>query len=372
MKAAVALVRESVASAASQRVTSVVTIVLVAGMCVAALLTTGRTVAAEQAVLARIDDAGTRSIIVRADEAAGLTARVLDQLAAFDGVATAAGFGPITDARNAAVDGGPRVPVRNGYGQIGGQRLTVDPATAYVGAKALASPAGADALRLREHTGTAIATTGEAVIVTEGLTVPAHLGFLEPLVLVPSSPQSPSASQPDDPLTVLVTLARTPTDVAGVEAAMRSLLDHIPPDQVRIETSADLAAIRAAVRGELGTYGRATVLGILAISGALVGVTLFALVTMRRKDFGRRRALGATRATIVGLLMLQVVLLASTGVALGVGGSLAALAAGGDPLPGWDFTVAIAVDGVLTALLAAVAPAIFASRRDPLHELRVP
>jgi putative ABC transport system permease protein len=371
VKAAASL-RECVASAASQRVTSAVTIVLVAGMCVAALLTTGRTVAAEQAVLARIDDAGTRSIVVRSDPAAGVTAGLLDQLAAFDGVATAAGFGPITDVRNAAVDGGPPVPVRNGYGEVGGRRLAADAAAAYVGVKAIASRAGAEALRLHDHTGTALSADGETFIVDETLTVPAHLAFLEPLVLVPSSPSSPATAQPEDPLAVLVVLARAPHAVAGVEAALRELLAHIPPDQMAIETSADLAAIRAAVRGELGTYSRATVLGILAISGVLVAVTLFALVTLRRKDFGRRRALGATRGTIVGLLLVQVVLLALAGTALGIGGSLAALSAGGDPLPGWDFTAAIAVDGIITAMLAAVAPAIFASRRDPLHELRVP
>ena len=62
-----AVVREALATSWAQPVASVVTIVMVAGMCATVLLTTGRTVGAEQAVISSIDSAGTRSIIVRAE-----------------------------------------------------------------------------------------------------------------------------------------------------------------------------------------------------------------------------------------------------------------------------------------------------------------
>src|SRR5690606_12673239 len=54
----VALLREAIASARGQPVASLLTVAMVAGMCTAVLLTTGRTVAAEQAVLAELDAAG--------------------------------------------------------------------------------------------------------------------------------------------------------------------------------------------------------------------------------------------------------------------------------------------------------------------------
>ncbi len=62
-----AIIREAMASARSQPVASVVSIIMVAGMCATVLLTTGRTAGAEQAVVASIDSAGTRAVVVRAD-----------------------------------------------------------------------------------------------------------------------------------------------------------------------------------------------------------------------------------------------------------------------------------------------------------------
>lgn len=373
MRAAAALLREAAASDRSQPVTSVLTIAMVAGMCAAVLLTTGRTVAAEQAVLAEIDAAGTRSIVVRAADGE-LTVGLLGRLQAVAGIESATGFGPITDARNAAVPGGTPVPVRRGYGTLGDRRLLAPRSTdPVVGEVALASPAGTRALGLRDGTGAAVTDDGREVVITGGLAVPPHLRFLEPLVVIPTStPAAPAGRSPHDPLAVLVVLAASPPEVAAVEAVVRSLLPSAEPGAVTVETSVELAAIRSAVGGELGSHGRATVLGILVVAAALVAVNLLALVTMRRKDFGRRRALGATQPLIIALLLTQVTLLASAGAALGAVGSVLGLAVAGDPQPGAEFTLAVAVAGVLTVLLAALPPAVVAARRDPLHELRVP
>ena len=105
-----ALMREAIASARSSRVASIVTIVMIAGMCAAVLLTTGRTVGAEQAVISSIDSAGTRSIVIRAEADAGLQADVLNRIANLDGIAWAGAFGPAVDATNALNVDGVRVP----------------------------------------------------------------------------------------------------------------------------------------------------------------------------------------------------------------------------------------------------------------------
>ena len=60
------LIREAIATARSQPVASALTVFMVAGMILAVMLTTGRTVGAEQEVLGSIDSAGTRSITIRA------------------------------------------------------------------------------------------------------------------------------------------------------------------------------------------------------------------------------------------------------------------------------------------------------------------
>lgn len=359
-----AMLREAVAAARSQAVPSLLTVAMVAGMCIAALLTTGRTVAAEQAVLAEVDAAGTRSIVVRAREEAGLTVALRDRLTTVDGVEAATGFGPIVDARNAAVPGAPPVALRHAYGLADASSTTDLAATSETAA---ASAAAARAVGFYHGTGVLATDDGHEVLVTGDMTVPPHLRFLEPLLVIPSGEADPA-----EPLTLLVVLARTPPEVAAVEEVVRGLLPTTAPGEITVETSAELAAVRAAVGGELGSHGRSTVLGILALSSILVAVNLLALVTMRRKDFGRRRALGATKPLIVTLLLTQVVLLASAGAAIGAAATITGLALAGDPLPGLPFTVAVAVAAVLAAALAALAPAMLAARRDPLHELRVP
>lgn len=366
--------REAVASARSQPVASSLTVAMVAGMCVAVLLTTGRTVPAEQAVLARIDEAGTSSIIVRVDPDAGVTVSLLDRLQAVQGIEALAGFGPTIDVRNAAVPGATKIALRNAYGSVGGTPLFARAGTRALGGDvALASSEAATALGFHDGTGALITDDGSSVVVVGDLVVPRHLNFLEPPVVVPSStPQATSGVHPQAPLAVLVALADSPAEVAAVEATVRSYLRDVEPGKVTIETSAGLAAIRAAVGGELGRYGRGTVLGILAISAILVAANLLALVMMRRKDFGRRRALGAKRSLVASLLLVQVSLLAVVGGVLGASGTLIGLAAAGDPLPAADFAIALVVAGVVTAVLSALPPAVFAARRDPLHELRVP
>lgn len=369
------LIREAYAAACSQPVASLLTVVMVAGMCAGALLTTGRTVAAEQAALSRIDAAGTRSVVVRADPDAGLTVALLDRLFAVDAIEAVAGFGPIVDARNAAVPGAPKVATRRAYGTIGDRAMVALPSIGgtTVEDRAFASSRALVALGLHDNTGDLVTDDGRGLVVVGELAVPAHLAFLEPLVVVPSSTvEALAGANPDDPLVVLVVLADTPQQVAVVEEIVRGLLTPTDPTKVSIETSAELAAIRAAVSGELGSYGRSLVLAILAGAAVLVAVNNLTLVTLRRKDFGRRRALGATQSLIIALLLSQVALLAVLGAAVGVVTALVGLAGARQPIPDVSFTAAVAIAAILTATLAALLPAVIASRRDPLHELRVP
>ena len=52
--------------------------------------------------------------------------------------------------------------------------------------------------------------------------------------------------------------------------------------------------------------------------------------------------------------------------------SVVVLLASEDPLPGVSFTLALCVLTLATALLSAILPAVVASRREPIRELRVP
>lgn len=138
------------------------------------------------------------------------------------------------------------------------------------------------------------------------------------------------------------------------------------------EVAASARADRSLIEGQLGAFSRWLVIGVLALTGSLVAALLYGLVMMRRKDFGRRRALGATRGLIVALLLAQTGVLAAAGIAIGMLGATIALIAMGDPFPGWAFSAALVVLSLSTALTAATIPALVASRRDPITELRVP
>lgn len=367
-----ALLREAVSSARSQMVASALTFAVVAGMCVAVLLTTGRTVAAEEAALGAIDAAGTRSIIVRSSDASSITAGLLDRLATVEGIESVAGFGPVVDVHNAHVPGGNPVASRTAFGELDGQRLT---RLGGVANAAAASYSAATTLGLADGVGAVAVADADGVEfeVVASIQMPEHLAFMDRVVLVPSSTEDAlGGDNPDAPLALLVVKAASPGLVGALTEVLRVYLADADPEAVSIETSAELAAIRSAVSGELGRYGRTTVLGIVAVSALVVGANILALVMMRRKDFGRRRALGARRSLIIALLLTQVSITAGAGAVAGSLGTVAISAALDAPFPGWGFSTAVTLLGTLCSLAAALPPAIYAARRDPLHELRVP
>lgn len=360
------VLREAVATARSQRVASLLAILIVAGMVVTVMLTTGRTVAAEQEVLGAIDSAGTRTIEVRSDNAAGVRSDVLERIRDIEGIEWAAAFSTAVDATNTAVPDGTRVPVRFVYGdQL--SRLGIPDAQIPDGQTAYASQRALDHLGLIDASGAITLTTGAMAAVVGRIDVPDFLIDFEPVVLIPAKPVAEAQT-----VNVVLIIANTPELVAPVADATLSLLAADDPTKVTVQTSEALAQLRALIQSQLGSSSRLLVLGLLATTALLVSVILYGLVMMRRKDFGRRRALGATRGFIVALLVAQTVILALAGVAVGLLTSTIVYICFGGALPSAAFVGALSVLAVLTALFAAVVPAIVASRREPIRELRVP
>ncbi|QKJ21217.1 lipoprotein ABC transporter permease [Microbacterium hominis] len=339
---------------------------MVAGMIIAVMLTTGRTVGAEQRVLGSIDTAGTRSITIRAEQSAGVTSDAVDRIAHIDGVEWAAGFSAAVDATNTLIPDGTRVPARFAYGPHL-DRLDIPREIPLEGTAAYVSPLAAAELGMVDTAGAITLLGGPEYAVVGALDIPDFLTGLQPVLLIP---------QPDpigtEPVALIMVIAERPDLVAPVSDAVLSVLGADDFTKVTVQTSETLAHLRALIQGQLGGFSRGLVLAVLALTGALVAILLTGLVLMRRKDYGRRRALGATRGLIVALLLTQTGLLATLGVALGAATSTAALLMLGDPLPGAAFTASLGVLALATALLAALIPAITASRREPIRELRVP
>lgn len=366
MTRARSILREAIASALSQPVASTLTVLVVAGMIIAVMLTTGRTVGAEQRVLSSIDTAGTRSITIRAEDGAGVTSSVLDRISRIDGIDWAGAFSAATDATNTLIPDGTRVPVRDAYGtQLA--RLGIPATSPLPGQLAYASPTATAQLGMPDTAGGITLTTGPSYNVGGTLRTPDFLAGLEPLVLVPQ----PDTTG-DETVNIIIVIAATPDQVAPVAAAVLSVLAPDDPTKVSVQTSEALAQLRGLVQGQLGSFSRGLVLALLATTAALVAILLYGLVMMRRKDFGRRRALGATRTLIITLLLTQTAALATVGTLLGLITATVTLFVTRDPQPGPSFTAALAILTIATATLAALIPAITASTRQPIHELRVP
>lgn len=99
------------------------------------------------------------------------------------------------------------------------------------------------------------------------------------------------------------------------------------------------------------------------------------LVAERRRDIGIRLALGADRRAVLGAVMMQGLVLAATGVTLGLAGAFAlsrlmtALLFGVAPTDLQTTAVAVATM-TLAAAAACWLPAWRASRLDPIVVLR--
>lgn len=361
------LFRESTAAALGQPVASVVAIVIIAGMCVAVLLTQGRTVGAQQLVVATLDDAGTRSIIVRGQGASGLQAGVLDRLQGISSIDWASGFGPAIDGTNSAVGGGTRVAVRVGYGvdweQLGVTDLGI-PGGAYASALAL------EALGMDDAAGSITTVEGIEIPIVGGIRVPDYLQFLEPLVLV--SADTTDAGHGSAPLSVLVVVADTAAQVEGLTSVVQGVLDLDDPSDASIETSSALAQLRGLIDLQLAGVSQALTVGIFSLSAVLVAAVLTALVMLRRKDYGRRRALGASQRLIMALVMTQTAVLSMCGAIVGCAIAFTVLAVLGDPQPPGTYYTAIAALAIATGVSASLIPAAAAAVRDPARELRVP
>jgi predicted permease len=167
----------------------------------------------------------------------------------------------------------------------------------------------------------------------------------DPLALLPAIRDRVRALDPDLPIADITTLADLAARTVGSQR--RSAMAML----------ASLAAL-ALVLGAIGIYG-------------LVAFT----AARRRRELGVRVALGATTASVSGLVLLQGARLAATGALLGFAAALAGSRILADLLwqvqPADPFTIAgVALLLFVTTLLACAVPARRAARLDPLDALR--
>ncbi len=353
----------------AQRVPTVVAMVLMGGMTAAVLLTTGRASAAEAQILTSIDEVGSRAITIRAEPSAGVDYSVVERLRTIVGVEWVGAFGQAVDVSNGVTESdvpvASRVLVSTSLQPLGITTPAVE-GVAYASRRAL------DALGLPDGAGYVMDSETTGHDLAGRLQATTFLEPLEPIVIVPRDlRQLASTMRPGDVALVIV-VVRQPQLVTAAAEASRELMAPVDPAGLTITASSGIARLRALVQSQLGGFSRSLTLMLTGVLAVLVGTLQFGLVMIRRKDFGRRRALGATRSLIVGLIAVQTVLIACAASVLGAAVALAVLILGREPLPPADFVAATMILTVAASGLGALPPAIAASRRDPLAELRVP
>jgi predicted permease len=175
----------------------------------------------------------------------------------------------------------------------------------------------------------------------------------------------------------MTVVVRTQGNIAGLVDRMRDAATAIDPNEplydfATIETL--LAEATELDRVAAFVFGLFAVLALVLSAAGIYGVISYQ-VARRTREIGVRMALGATRRKVVSGVVGEAAVLASVGVALGLGGAaLATRVASGflydisarDPLT----FVTVSALLLMVAMVAALVPAVRAASIDPLRALR--
>jgi putative ABC transport system permease protein len=172
-------------------------------------------------------------------------------------------------------------------------------------------------------------------------------------------------------------VVRTHGDAAALVPALRQAIWSVDKDQpiVRVATMDDLIAGTETRRRFALILLQAFALTALILAAAGIYGVLAGGVAERTREIGLRSALGASRGSILGLVLREGMRLTACGIALGLAGALAASQALTTLLVGvsrLDPLTHLAVIGLMVgvSLLACVTPAWRAVRVDPATTLR--
>ncbi len=362
-----ALLVDAFATARARATITVTLLVTIATVTSAILLTTGQSAAAERAVLSHIDSAGTRLIAVSdRSETPGILPAAVAQLGLLSDVTWVFGLGRATDVQHATLPD-EAVALRPIVGDVPSE-LGLNtgrmprPGEAIVGSRAavlLRAEAGFGTLRAVDGSGAPVALVG-------AFRATGPLDHLNDVVLMATEPTHA------DPVSFLYVLASDVTTVHRLSETLPLAIVANDPAALEVEEPSGVVALREVIAGQLGARARQLMALVIAVGGVIIAGTLHGATAQRRKDFGRKRALGATTHVLVLGVLLHVSVGALAGIALGVTIGLLGLTFAIGVLPSATFVCGVAGLAYLTALLAATPVAIAAARTDPLTILRVP
>lgn len=369
--------RDILASARAQPVGSGLIVVVAALSTFVPIVTAGQTDALERSLVTGLESRANRTLVLSARDGGALPPEALAAVGSLSLVDRFYGLGAAYDYHNAALttgDGtrsGEPVAVFPLFGalddlatvEVGrapseGEAVLTSAALARVG---MGYPAGglvmnSTLLRVRDAPRRDTPVVG-AITLHDGV----ELG--EAVAL--------RSATEDELLTRLVVVATTFRAVPTLERLLPqvSLAD---PAALQVESSSELEAALGLLTGQVGRFGRELTLASIVVGSVFLALIVFGTLQGRRRDLGRRRALGASRQSLIAQAVLQTLIAAVPGALAGVvaGAVMVHRTTGLSPSPA--FMAAVAVLGALASIVAAFAPAAVAAWGDPVAALRVP
>ncbi|MCM3661890.1 permease [Georgenia satyanarayanai] len=367
---ALVLLREALTMARSALVPTALVVTFVALMCAGTLTTVGRSAVTEAQVAQRMDGAGSRVVVIHdARNGELITPTVVDQTNRLSVTERAVGISQAFDVTHHTLGaGGPRVPAWQVTGEL---RHVAELAAGRWPSpgESLISTAAQEALGMDHPIGTVQAPATRSTLLETTYPV---VGSFTPRA--PFEDYTAGVLIAADPAEITDSLHVVATSASAAPSAQSLALALLAPpslDAVTVQSPLSLAALQAEVAGDLTMFSRTLLLAVLGVGALLVAVVVFADVLVRRNDLGRRRALGATRTTIVLLVVSRTAIPALLGAAVGtLAGVLITQRLHAAP-PG-DFTAGTALLAILAAIISSVPPALYAAFRDPVRILRTP
>ena len=359
------LLREAWATTWAAKVSSLLIAVVVAAMCLASIVTVGRSAAAAADVAARMEQDGARRLSVLDTRQGGfVNDRTLGLVAGLNTVESATALGTPFDAVNGVIGpGGTKVPVWPVLGEIS-HVGTLTRGRAPQPGEALVSASMLRALGLAEPVGYLTSSDGlRQYPIVGAYTARAPFDDTAAGAIVAAPAGTPGRE-------LRVVISEVTAARASVSAIM-SILAPADPQGVQIESPTGIAQTAADLNAQLTGFGRTLLLLILGAGGFFVAAVVLADVLIRRRDLGRRRTLGITRADLVALVALRALIAALVGATVGCAAGWLTNQLTGSPTP-VDFVAGIGVLAALVAALAAFPPALYAAALDPVRVMRTP
>ena len=175
-----------------------------------------------------------------------------------------------------------------------------------------------------------------------------------------------------NPAAELVVLAHSPDQVANVVASTEKLFPVEDRAGLRIQSQAGrIADARTASQAAQSSATRLAATAAIAAS-LLATLVLTGLVLQRRREFGRRRALGATRTDIVILIVIESLVGTTLAALIAAAAVKTSQALTDRPASPLQYLVGVTLMLICAGTLGGLIPGLIASRQDPAKEIRVP